>query len=1443
MIKIRNYKNFVASFLLVFSVLFYTSVYAEDTSLHSEDEESSAPLSREALDKQNAALSHGPFLFATETIGGAQVDTFRLNLSPFNEIPLKSDINFETGDFAFTSFPTDKEIKFGPIALKKPKLAISKTDGVALSAEARFFGKESSASLKLYQDDNGPIAELTLAFKNPLSIPLTPNKDLISIDSVSAVKKTESFDIIGKGKLLGSTEPNTQITFSPKTGGASLRVDKLTLADFIEPLKDSPFGKIGLKNTDLTIDNLRLIRKKKHMITFKGQVSINDGFPSLESMSDIGFDLTYLAQGPFYSFQTNVNNIPLEEYGTIQELNFSIKSADFDTALEARQATPEEIPSENGDSAEEDTSNPEPASDGSTEKKRPTINITGKADLNLPFDIGALHTEVIADLNDNQQIFTALLGKNIDFNGVGINSLKFIATKYLKADESDSGRFKPHTDFRFEGSAQFHGADVTAVINCSKDDKGKRVYNFLTRLNNEMFPFRDIPGIDEIPGIKDISLKNVTAGFDSNKTVFFSGESTIAGITSIAKVRKTTDGMMLSLVLPEEISLGDIIPPAKGTFADDFKFSKTALYLSSFTGKDPDIDLRIAKGFTFVAEMDMSHGFFNDARKILKIIPNSLVITANSDPETESFIIGAHIPVKQQLGPMEMSNFILELGLKQARPIFAFLIDVTVRPPAQDEPLNLVGRIELEAIGSLMVAATMQGMWNDPFGIHGFKLGNIAIEAGMMVAPPWVKDFGFAGSVQIGRVAAAVAMKVDLAKPERCGFMASLNALALADIVSLGNDALKAVSDGKASIPMEAIPPLEINDFEYKLFPETTTIGELVFQKGITLKGMINLFGFHAGMLFNLDSTGIIAKGWMDKINLGGVIEVKRGDIVYPGAPPGEGPYIDVALTPSAQHFIISGMINLLMIKQQTDIFISPQRVYFDVSMDMWTMFKAKFHAETVNDNNCKDFIFSLELEQHLLDFLKEKGVAAFKALAQEAEQKIGEAQKKVDDLNESIQVVEDKENELKRQIEDLKKIMQQKVEAAQAKVREAQKKVDDAQRDVDTAANTIGSKQNEVNSLQNQINEINRQIEDKKRELNSSIIDLVPFNLFDDEKGAILYAAERYRLADGIPLEFMNYVNQLATLDNNDIHTLAPPYQLYAKDSPPPPPSIQEIGNAIKGGFETAGNAINNAVVQPAIQGAKDLGNTINDKVIQPAGDALKKAAEETKRFAEEQAAKAKQALEQAAAEAKRVADETAAKIKRAAEIAGEFAKKQALKVKTAAEITGLGIKLAGLVAAKETANGILTAAQATVSGVGRAGLETARGALTAGNELVKMAGAEEALKISGLEIAIGGCEASKGTLIANREAARGILEGVKQATKGACLVGEKILEGLAAGFNIRKIGITGKVSDYVKGVSPIYEIDATIFGKDKHVSLQASLTDPNSWVKVVEGLVSLLL
>jgi cell division septum initiation protein DivIVA len=190
--------------------------------------------------------------------------------------------------------------------------------------------------------------------------------------------------------------------------------------------------------------------------------------------------------------------------------------------------------------------------------------------------------------------------------------------------------------------------------------------------------------------------------------------------------------------------------------------------------------------------------------------------------------------------------------------------------------------------------------------------------------------------------------------------------------------------------------------------------------------------------------------------------------------------------------------------------------------------------------------------------------------------------------------------------------------------------------------------------------------------------------------------------------------------------------------------------------------------------------------------------------------------------------------------------------------EIVGLGTEIAGLEIAHGTATLALQAAQGILRDIAKKVtqgiiVDTGRFALKASEDFLKNvvkeaafdpASIKEGLDITRLGFEIAGLETAKGSTIAARESAIGILEGLKQtAVVGIGEGGKLIVRSLTSIFEVNKARFEGSGKMLVNGLMPKLDLEITLFGQRRSATFQFDFKNPDASARAIgEGIVRLL-
>lgn len=87
--------------------------------------------------------------------------------------------------------------------------------------------------------------------------------------------------------------------------------------------------------------------------------------------------------------------------------------------------------------------------------------------------------------------------------------------------------------------------------------------------------------------------------------------------------------------------------------------------------------------------------------------------------------------------------------------------------------------------------------------------------------------------------------------------------------------------------------------------------------------------------------------------------------------------------------------------------------------------------------------------------------------------------------------------------------------------------------------------------------------------------------------------------------------------------------------------------------------------------------------------------------------------------------------------------------------------------------------------------------------------------------------------------EAAQKVVQGTLDAGKGATDISSAVLKlganVIDKGINIKRVYLSGKITDFKKGAFPEFQVQGSAFGKDFNVKLQLDLSKPLNMTKLL--------
>ncbi|OUR95640.1 hypothetical protein A9Q84_14145 [Halobacteriovorax marinus] len=636
--------------------------------------------------------------------------------------------------------------------------------------------------------------------------------------------------------------------------------------------------------------------------------------------------------------------------------------------------------------------------------------------------------------------------------------------KLIKAKGSSS------KEIGFFATADIGKEEDVSVIADMKQVNGKISLNFF-ELDGK-FSLNDFAGGKAIPHADKFELDEIKISKEGIEAI-----TELSGNKVNAFLFEQGKGNFIFAVEQDNFKITELIPAAKKVEPlKDFTLKKAALIVSKdgFVGNQATMG-SIAK--------DMFKDIFGSAKGNIKI-PGGIGILADFDVKSlgvigkglskigvhdDAIIIGdisgvfggtpgiqlsfmmdqegdAHglpnkvVSYKKGVTPsffVQWSGEELDVGLKIATHV-----------KAGKETLELATSIELdfteEGLG-IKLFGEMDGVWHNPFGIHGISLADLKMDMG--INDVGEVEIGFAGDEQFGDctnknseacvdINMAVELKISLedALPDGIAFRGSINHLGIPAIIDIA-ETLMGIKPGKLNIK---VPFFAIKDAMLAFATPGATDPQLgLVSEGFAFGGTFLFMDKELGKVSGSGSptSGVTFKGEIEDIDLK-VLEFKKN-------------FVDIAIGPKPK-FIIESKIRLLGSEQDVKLDIEPPHFEFDITEKMghfgtadlrvrlegFDLMKGKF------DSNA-DIAIVGEFKSDLVPWMEKEITKGIEELRKSANAKLesdiralDSAQKKVDHINDKIRKIKAQDDKAKAR--------------AEAKIDGAKRRVESLKRDYD---------------------------------------------------------------------------------------------------------------------------------------------------------------------------------------------------------------------------------------------------------------------------------------------------------------------------------------------------------------------------------------------------------
>jgi phage shock protein A len=696
-------------------------------------------------------------------------------------------------------------------------------------------------------------------------------------------------------------------------------------------------------------------------------------------------------------------------------------------------------------------------------------------------------------LSDLSNLFNKLSGQNLD------------APDFDLLFENVSVKVSTETGLTLHAKVRVHEFECESTIHISSDG-----VEFSGAMGN-----LKIGSVEILNAQLILNLYGSKSGKQNEFKI--AGVSKFEGI-ELACIAQSQSGeyAVAAAVDTNKFELATVFPVIKSTFINDLRFNKLGF---AYATKELD---GIKQGLSLLGEL----------------APITKLSVIGLGSQTLDFGVTFGLTPQFALSvkdcKLDLGNRIecdpIQIAVNLSPVEFALIFGMKVIMDSQD-PLRFDLRLvasETDASGS----ATMVGTWINPFGITGLTVADVALELGINYATfaashtPTV--FGLAGKVAIGNTKLEVAVKVSENPKDEllAGHIQNLTTRDLFNFVSMLTT---------LDIPVDKIPNFfTINDFLLYVAPNGGTIGMLTYEKGVSFKADLIMFGEHSVSYASVSNDGLKIGGTLEKLDFG---------ILKIGGKNGGELTFDAEITNKNQAFKFDGEIVFLGAKVGLFADVSNKGVEFSFEQSFLDMLKFEVNGKSsgsFNDLANFDFALTASFKNDLLDYISKNVVAKIDEAIKVVNLSIDEAEKEVNRAKEAYRkLYEPAYAELERakkeadeylkkcssDVEKAKEDWKKDIEKAKSEVartkqaydnafnkaksevartqKEYEKDVDDARRKVEKAQNdynsalnnaraavdkaqrdydrSFGTAQAKLNSAQREVDSLNRQIEDYK--------------------------------------------------------------------------------------------------------------------------------------------------------------------------------------------------------------------------------------------------------------------------------------------------------------------------------------------------------------------------
>lgn len=482
--------------------------------------------------------------------------------------------------------------------------------------------------------------------------------------------------------------------------------------------------------------------------------------------------------------------------------------------------------------------------------------------------------------------------------------------------------------------------------------------------------------------------------------------------------------------LPLTWKFSDSVPEFRAL--DALEITSAYFVLSNSLYEEERFDDVMQKGLNIYFTTKLTRG---PLKQLAKLIPgtNVLILRGVIEKETRNSFFKVTIPVEitfsKHVKTKELTfGIAFEKGDVEDvvyKPRFHIMTGLEVAVPEQKDPVDFSVEINF-GVTSGSLAGWMEGMWENAFGLKGFDIGDLAIEAGLdyalIGAGMPLTELGVRGTFALGSKSLEVALKGDVGEP--VGDIVVLGdfkgGLSLDDLVDfafsiadVGKKKKKKISAEQKKKIRKKVPNIGLDRVRLYAAPKTTEFAEKAYKRGIHVLTEATIFGEKALLEIQLGKRAIRGTGYLSDVKLGPFSITGAGPDQKKGTKD-DGAIVGLNIDAYKPYFFVDGLIALDIlggISAETRVDISLDGIYAKMDVKLPGAFDALLEVSADRKTLSKAYFKGSFKESSLESFSQMLFDEAYNLLEKAEKEVVDEIKK----TNKKISVLKEKIKKKKR--------------------------------------------------------------------------------------------------------------------------------------------------------------------------------------------------------------------------------------------------------------------------------------------------------------------------------------------------------------------------------------------------------------------------------------------